>query len=117
MTSTIAIKNDDDTIIGIYIDKQSETKTIGKILLEDYNTEAKIKALLELGDCSSIDNGIDAYYRDRGEDWIIVETTHSKNYNEFLDKKGQVINYLFQGGEWWFIDLHYDEPILLEDVL
>jgi len=82
----------------------------GKILIEHYNTEDKVKALLELGDLSSLapscekpvghtfDNPIEghcvSYGRDRGEDG--VEGTKFEN----LPSRREEWNYMFQDGKW-----------------
>lgn len=82
----------------------------GEILKEHYKTEAKIDALLELGDLSVLGEEIGekqdfnnrqsnnmclAYGRDRGE--TDIEARITEDESEFMD---QEYSYLWNGAEW-----------------
>lgn len=87
--SAIIIENTDGTAEGIYCHSDGYPSYNGKMLMEHYKDEAKIRALIALGDISSLDaeigekHGFDyadrpkgqttAYHRDRGEPWHGVQ--------------------------------------------
>jgi hypothetical protein len=87
--SAIIIENEDGTAEGIYCHSDGYPGWNGKILLEHYQDEAKVRALIALGDISSLaaeigeKHGFDyterpkgqttAYHRDRGEAWHSVQ--------------------------------------------
>ena len=69
--SRIAIENQNGSVTSIYCHFDGYISGVGKTLKEYYTTQAKIEALIELGDISSLEmtpEASDAYARDRGED-------------------------------------------------
>jgi hypothetical protein len=87
--SAIIIENEDGTAEGIYCHSNGYPSNNGKLLLKHYKDEAKIRALIALGDISSLDaeigekhpfeydqrpeNVVTAYHRDRNEPWHQVQ--------------------------------------------
>lgn len=116
--STIAIRNADTTVTGIYCHWDGYLSYNGKILVENYTTEAKVRELIALGDLSSLGESIGekvnfndpaahkdqcvAYGRDRGETG--VDATTFGSWREMLNKVGEEYNYLFVPGEGWYVD-------------
>jgi hypothetical protein len=90
------------TFKSIYCHFDGYLSGVGKILLEDYNTEEKLAALLDLGDISSIDPRfakVEAYGRDRGE-----KGTEALIVPDMSQIDRQSYNYLFTPeGEWMYM--------------
>jgi hypothetical protein len=121
--STIGIQNDDKTIDYIYCHWDGYPANNGVLLLNNYNTEDKIRELIALGSISSLGNRIEpsenekhsfnnpiknitvSYHRDRGEKLLI---NHAKNE---LDINDEEYNYLWKNGEC-FVDGEKLEKIL-----
>jgi hypothetical protein len=123
--STIAIQNEDGTVTGIYCHRAGYTAHNGRILAENYTTEAEVRELIALGDLSSLgaepgeqqdfdkrsthnDNWCLAYGRDRGETGIDAETRN--RWSDF----DQEFNYLFTPGEGWTVRYYGFEGLLDE---
>ncbi len=85
----------------------------GKKLLKFYDTEEKVKELIDLGNISILGESIGsktdfdkfdsrlsiqclAYGRDRGE-----PNQNAREYDKFSDKEEQEWNYLFKDGKWF----------------
>ena len=116
--STIAIRNDNGTVTGIYCHWDGYLSYNGKILVENYTTEAAVRELIALGDLSSLGPTIGekvnfndptahkdqcvAYGRDRGETG--VDATTFGSWREMLNKVGEEYNYLFVPGEGWYVE-------------
>lgn len=114
--STIAIRNADTTVTGIYCHWDGYLSYNGKILVKNYTTEAAVRELIALGDLSSLGERIgskhdfdnaprdecNAYGRDRGETG--VDATTFGSWREMLNKVGEGYNYLFVPGEGWYVD-------------
>jgi hypothetical protein len=69
--SRIAIENQDGTVKSIYCHFDGYLSGVGRLLKEYYTTQAKVEALIELGDISALEmtpGSTVAYARDRGED-------------------------------------------------
>ena len=109
--SHIGKKLADGTVKYIYCHYDGYPKHNGKILKEHYTNEAKIDALLELGDISILGPEIGeqqdfnrrethnpnwclAYGRDRGETNIKASICHEIVFAD------QEYNYLWENGEW-----------------
>jgi hypothetical protein len=54
--SRIGIENQDGTTTSIYCHFDGYISGVGKLLKEYYTTQAKVKALIKLGDISSLEN-------------------------------------------------------------
>jgi hypothetical protein len=110
---TIAIKNEDGTVTGIYTHWDSYLSHNGEILQNHYNTEAAVRELIALGDLSCLGETVGvktdfnnaakgqcvAYGRDRGE--TDVEAKTCANWAALLEDFGQGYDYLFVPGEGW----------------
>jgi hypothetical protein len=111
--STIAIQNADGTVTGIYCHWDGYLSHNGDILQKFYTTEEKVRALIALGDLSSLseqigskhdfnnapDDECNAYGRDRGETGCDARTEH--NWRQYRAEYGQGYDYLFTPGTGW----------------
>ena len=111
--STIAIQNADGSVTGIYCHWDGYLSHNGRILAENYTTEAAVRALIALGDLSSLgetvgtktdfsnpaDGQCVAYGRDRGETGVDAATFAS--HAELVEQIGQEFDYLFTPGAGW----------------
>lgn len=103
--STNAIVNeklDDGTYRRIYVHWDGYLEGVGKTLREVFNTDAKVKELIDLGDCSSIAGAeslddIVAYHRDKDDDWNDVKPEITKM---FEPSYSSFYVYLWEDGEW-----------------
>jgi hypothetical protein len=124
--SRIGIENQDGTITSVYCHWDGYPSYNGRMLLENYNTEEKIRELLSYGDMSSLSVHIGVqhpfdppfsvgtpehkefrkmctfYGRDRGEE--NVDARVHPTINDFM-YHGEEYNYLFKDGAW---RMHYD---------
>ena len=113
--STIAIQNADNTVTGIYCHWDGYVSHNGKILAENYTTEAKVRELIALGDLSSLGETVGAktdfnnaakgqcvaYGRDRGETGVDAVTFDS--HADLIEQMGQEYDYLFVPGMGWSV--------------
>lgn len=113
--STIAIQNANGTVTGIYCHWDGYTSHNGRILQENYTTEAAVRELIALGDLSSLGETIGeqtdfnnaakgqclAYGRDRGETDVEAKTYAS--HDDMLEQIGQEYDYLFTPGKGWTV--------------
>jgi hypothetical protein len=119
--SNIGILNKDNTITSVYCHWDGYPSHNGKILLENYDTEEKVRELLKEGDISSLEpnctkpelhsfenkiDGYTVYYgRDRGE-----ENTKPKTDSALLKQKmfDNDYGYLFDTNtnKWLFLNCH-----------
>ena len=113
--STIAIQNADGTVTGIYCHWDGYLSHNGRILQENYTTEAQVRELIALGDLSSLgetvgskhdfnnapDGECNAYGRDRGETGVDAATFNS--HAELVEQVGQEFDYLFTPGVGWSV--------------
>ena len=119
---TVAIKNEDGSVTSIYNhwDGYPELNGVGATLLKNYTTVEAVKDLIMLGDCSIIeDDRVEAYHRDRKEDWEGVQPKTWENYDKMLVENFQEYNYLFDNNKWYVIDYYEDKGKLelLSDVV
>ena len=131
--STIAIQNADGTVTGIYCNWDGYTQHNGVILCTHYNTENRVRELLDLGDLSSLRPKIGekhplsrlemsdgeiwleewndwcaVYGRDGGETDTQAETC--ANWETFLENNSQEFNYLFVPNRGWYVQ-YWNEPV------
>lgn len=113
--STINIRNNDGSISSIYCHWDGYVEGVGEILVEHYNTEQKVRELLELGDLSSLGKEIGkphdfnnptehfcvSYSRDRGE-----TNCEAVTYSDWGMLSKQSYNYLYENGEWYVEDFN-----------
>jgi hypothetical protein len=101
--SRIAIEKQDGTVTSIYCHWDGYTSGVGKMLEKWYTTQAKVEALIELGDISSLDmtpTSTVAYHRDRGEDFSQFE---HKDVEDFFSGNYQEYGYLFTKDGHWLV--------------
>ena len=125
--STIAIKTEEGKLRTIYCHWDGYVDHNGRILLNNYTTPEKVKALIDLGDLSQLSTevgdvrtfGIDgqgeqpelpmfgnwctAYHRDRGEDWTNVAPQTFDNAQEMVEHYAEAwceFFYIFNGQDW-----------------
>ena len=131
--STIAIRNDNGTVTGIYCHWDGYLSHNGRILQDYYTDEARVRELIALGDLSSLGATIGeqhnfnapdpaetlaetrctAYARDRGETGVDARTCAT--YEEFIEQMGQEYDYLFENGAWTVRS--YDGTAVLAEAL
>ena len=113
--STIAIQNANGTVTGIYCHWDGYVEHNGKILNENYTTEAQVRELIALGDLSSLGETVGAktdfnnaakgqcvaYGRDRGETGVDAVTFDS--HADLIEQMGQEYDYLFVPGMGWSV--------------
>ena len=127
--STIAIQNADGTVTGIYCHWDGYLSYNGRILKENYNTEAKVRELIALGQLSALGETIGekvdfnnapdgqciAYGRDRGEIDSDAETFNT--WTDLLNLSGQEYNYLFVPDEGWRVEYYGRMGDLAEEMV
>lgn len=110
--SSISIRNEDGTYTGIYCHWDGYLECNGKILLEHYSDEAKIRELMSLGNISTLGTKVGsqngskrsspdecyAYGRDIGEEDCGCITSATRS--ELLNTLGQEYNYVWENGRW-----------------
>ena len=111
--SRIAIENQDGTVTSIYCHWDGYTSGVGKMLEKWYTTQAKVEALIELGDISSLDmtpTSTVAYHRDRDEDFN--QTTYDDVPTLFESGFNSGVEYIYcytKSGQWLVSD---DGPVM-----
>lgn len=128
--STITARTDDGKVRSIYCHWDGYLAHNGKLLIEHYQTDAAIAALMVLGDLSSLDaspfepppehnfdNSLDgycsAYGRDRGEkgteaaEYVSLDEAKADVAGSGADRKEEY-QYLWDGIEWWVSSPHGD---------
>jgi predicted CxxxxCH...CXXCH cytochrome family protein len=111
--SRIAIENQDGTVTSIYCHHDGYTSGVGKMLEKWYTTQAKVEALIELGNISSLDMtpmSTVAYARDRGED--LVQSKYNRVEALFDMGFNSGIEYIYcytKSGQWLVSD---DGPVM-----
>ena len=113
--STIAIQNADSTVTGIYCHWDGYLSNNGQILLDHYTDESDVRALIDLGNISTLGKttvATEAYMRDKGETGQEASTAH--NWRQFIAENGQEFDYLFVPGEGWMVNGGWGERFLDE---
>ena len=115
----IGLRAEDDSVVSIYTHWDGYPDHHGPILLNHYNTKAKVKELLALGDLSVLapkigvkqdfENSVDgmclAYGRDRGEANCGASEVFSVGaFEKETSNSGGEYAYLFDGFDWWLFD-------------
>ena len=114
--STINILNDDGSVEGIYCHWDGHPNSVGKILMEDYDDEEKIRDLLKLGAISFLGpttetGDTDAYHRDRGDEiWHL----HAPDFSK---QQKQTYNYLWKDDMWWVSENESSKLIPLDQII
>jgi hypothetical protein len=111
--SRIAIENQDGTVTSIYCHWDGYTSGVGKMLEKWYTTQAKVEALIELGNISSLDMtpmSTVAYHRDQDDDF--VQTKYDGVEQLYTEGFGSGIEYIYcytKNGQWLVSD---DGPVM-----
>lgn len=115
--SSIAILNHDGTVTSIYCHSDGYPSYNGKILLEHYTTEEKVRELLAYGDMSILAPDIGEkhdhrsraegvctfYHRDRGESDVHIRTDEDPfTYDYFLSETDREWSYIFMTNRKWY---------------
>ena len=97
--SRIGILNDDGTVTSVYCHFDGYPTGVGTGLLEDHNSEEAAKALIALGNLSSVERGsVTAYARDRGEN---AEENAAETHSIYRrPDSGMEYAYLWRDGGW-----------------
>lgn len=113
--SAIGLEAPDGTVVGIYSHWDGYPEVVGKVLDEHYRDAAKVAALVELGDVSSLgaeigerhpfneerDGWTKFYGRDRGEPNTAPRLFSSREeFRRGLSAAGAEFSYVFAGGDW-----------------
>ena len=137
--STIAIRNDNGTVTGIYCHWDGYLSHNGQILQDHYADEDKVRALIALGHVSSLgpeigerhpfdtynlteeqkdprwQNWTTFYGRDRGEPEQDAELFGS--WNDLLNNQGQEYNYIFEPKDGcWYVEFYGNRGRLAEEL-
>ena len=127
--SSIALKQADGTIRAMYCHNDGYLSWVGATLLDDYSTEERVKALLDLGDIRSLHEYLSeedkakgekegcvcfAYARDGEDPEEFTPNKIYENRDEFQAKAPDWYDaeylYLFDDGKWYvFIVYAKDE--------
>lgn len=96
--STIGVLNTDGSVSAVYCHWDGYPEHNGKILMENYTTEEKVRELIDLGSISSLS--------ECGEPDIsnIQGANTFPNVAEFVYEFGEKYNYLFINGTWFVND-------------
>jgi hypothetical protein len=123
--ATITLKNDDGSYDSIYVHYDGYLEHVGSVLKEHYNTLDKVKALIALGDLSSLDISTEM---PENHTWIIPIKGHCIPYslrdedrptirydNDVVMKNDCNLqyNYLFEDGVWKY-KMRSERPIAAE---
>lgn len=98
--STIGIQNEDNSIDLIYCHWDGYYSGVGKTLKEHYNTEEKVRQLIDRGNLSSLGKTIDEssfYSRDKIETREKAKKVNSKDQYKQLHEE---FNYLWINDKW-----------------
>lgn len=106
----VGIMNADESITSIYTHHDGYISHHGPILLNHYNTEARIRELLALGDLSRLTGDIgekhdfDTSLR-MHRDWCCAYSRDRNEYSPALNHSlgefpGEEYNYLFHNNKW-----------------
>jgi len=110
------VEGKDHSYEGVYLHFDGYPEGAGQILIDHYNTDAKVKELISHGGISSLGEVIgeknpDArflstvpgqckfYHRDRGDELDIEELEYG-GISKFASDCGAEFTYLYEGGVW-----------------
>ena len=105
--SRIAIENQNGSVTSIYCHFDGYISGVGKLLKEYYTTQAKVEALIELGDISALGmtpSSTIAYHRNREEDlhktsYLCVEDLFDLGF-----QSGEEYVYCFTKNNIWLVN-------------
>jgi len=104
--SRIAIENQNGSVKSIYCHFDGYLIGVGRLLKEYYTTQAKVEALIDLGDISALEmtpESTVAYARDRGEDLNFKEfKTVPELFEQGFNSSEQFV-YCFTKNNIWLV--------------
>jgi hypothetical protein len=112
-TRSAIIMKDGDGYKGVYCHSDGYLSWNGKILLENYQDENKVRELIGLGDLSILRPELDsttAYARDRGEVLNVAVGPTIKSVAKQIAHNGYV--YVFENGGW-----HINGEVLTKEMI
>jgi len=109
----VEVKGKNHSYEGVYLHYDGYPEGAGQMLVNHYNTDAKVKNLIAYGGISSLGEVIGEkqdfisnvpgqckfYHRDRGEE-ISIEELEYDEISKFADDCGAEFTYLYEGGVW-----------------
>jgi len=100
--SSINIQNEDGSVDGIYCHYDGHVDSVGKMLINNYTTDEKVRELIDLGDISYLgptpsEEDTRSYHRWRDED---LNISHYSSADE-IDRRSFSYNYLWKNDMWW----------------
>lgn len=113
-TIIVEVKGKNHSYEGVYLHFDGYPEGAGQMLVNHYNTDAKVKELIAYGGISSLGEVIGEkldvferpgkgqckfYHRDRGEE-ISIEELEYDEISKFADDCGAEFTYLYEGGVW-----------------
>jgi hypothetical protein len=104
--SRIAIENQNGSVKSIYCHFDGYLSGVGRTLKEYYTTQAKVEALIELGNISALEmtpESTVAYARDRGEDLNFKEFKTVPELFEHGFNSGEEYVYCFTKNNIWLV--------------
>jgi hypothetical protein len=105
--SRIAIENQNGSVKSIYCHFDGYLSGVGRLLKEYYTTQAKVEALIELGNISSLEmtpESTVAYARDRGEDLNFKEFKTVPELFEQGFNSSEEFVYCFTKNNIWLVN-------------
>ena len=105
--SRIAIENQNGSVTSIYCHFDGYISGVGKLLKEYYTTQAKVEALIELGDISSLDmtpSSTITYHRDRNEDLCKTSYLCVEDLFDLGFQSGEEYVYCFTKNNIWLVN-------------
>jgi hypothetical protein len=119
--SRIAIENQDGSVTSVYCHWDGYIKSNGVILNNNYTTKDKVKALIELGNLSSLDKTLEttvAYARDQGDDLVQSKYNRVEALFDMGFNSGEGYIYCFtKDGIWLVSEYGSDQVQVLSEVL
>lgn len=105
--SKIGILKSNGTVDAIYCHWDGYPSYNGRILVESYKKESKIRKLISFGDISSLAPSLDeveSYYGWREEEAPKRTYSNVEAYENAYGNSWDEYNYLFKDGEWYVFD-------------
>ena len=105
--SRIAIENQNGSVTSIYCHFDGYISGVGKLLKEYYTTQAKVEALIELGNISSLDmtpSSTITYHRDRNEDLCKTSYLCVEDLFDLGFQSGEEYVYCFTKNNIWLVN-------------
>jgi hypothetical protein len=100
------LKTKTDQLTSIYCHFDGYISGVGKLLKEYYTTQAKVEALIELGDISSLDitpSSTSAYHRDRNEEFSQQTNKSVPDLFNCIYQSGEEFIYCFTKDNIWLV--------------